>query len=514
MQHNPSPTRVRGLGQRARQSNFLSVAQHNSLGSLLVLQLFFQEASSSRRPPSFVLIQDPPLARGLTPLINGYRCFTPSPQTGKPRVATYVLSSVNRFFRVFPVTAARNDTLEVVVVVDNPLFFSAIKSFRLLNTYRLPRGSSLPGMPLMPDDVFSSSPLPTFVAGDFNLHHPASDPTRTLSDKEFRELEPFFNLVAERGISLLNTPGIYTRFPFNLETWPAVLDLAFACAGLMPYISSWSTPYRSTGSDHVPILVSFDPHRNAPTRTVPDWSRTDWDGARESFESLRINPPPHLGTSATLDWWFDTHAVRLKGIIGEFTPQKTLSPRSKPWWTSLLSHLRQTFHAKTRAHRKRPSAAVALEARTAKSAYFGAVNRAKHSYSKDFLAGSDHQTVWRSQMPGWEPRPHPLPLPTGCFDSGGHLRQAGRAFLSGPNPPSGECRLPSLRQLSTSHQGGGFPRLVQVLPILGPGARHDPIWGVEEAALTAPRHTASTDWTPGLQGLPPEKPEEGRGRRT
>ena len=124
--------------------------------------------------------------------------------------------------------------LEVVVVADNPLFFSAIKSFRLVNTYRLPRGSSLPGTPLTPDSIFSPSPLLTFVAGDFNLHHPASDPTRTLSDKEFPKSEPFFNLAAERGFSLLYMPGVYTRFPFNLETRPAVLDLAFTSAGLMP----------------------------------------------------------------------------------------------------------------------------------------------------------------------------------------------------------------------------------------------------------------------------------------
>ena len=258
--------------------------------------------------------------RGMTPIINGYRGFTPLPQTGRSRVATYVLSSINRLFRVFPTTSARNDMLEVVVVSDNPLFSSAIKSFCLVNIYRLPRGSSLPGTPLTPDNVFSPSSLPKFVAGDLNLHHPTSDPTRTLSDREFRESEPFFSLAAERGFSLLNTPGVYTRFPFNLETRPAVLYLAFASAGLLPYVSSWSTPYSSTGSDHVPILVTFNPNRDEPTRPVPDWSPTDWAGAEENLKCRRITPPPSLATSATLDQWFHTHAARIRGVIGEFTP--------------------------------------------------------------------------------------------------------------------------------------------------------------------------------------------------
>ena len=331
-----------------------------------MLQSFFQEATSGPRPPSFVLIQDPPVARGLTPLVNGYRCFTPPPQTGRPRVATYVLSSIDKFFRVFAATMTRNDVLEIMVVADNPLFSSAIRSFRLVNIYGLPRGSSLPGTPLTPDDIFSPSPLPTFVAGDFNLLHPASDPDRIMSDKDFRESEPFFNLAAERGFSLLNTPGEYTRFPFNTETRPSVLDLAFASAGLVPFVSSWSTPFCSTGSDHVPTLVSFNPSQEGPARPVLDWSRTDWTAAEESLRSLVIDPPPHLATSATLDQWFDTHAARLRGVIGKFTPQKTMSPRSKPWWTSLLSHLRKLFHSKARAHRKRPTTSSASEARTAK----------------------------------------------------------------------------------------------------------------------------------------------------
>ena len=153
----------------------------------------------------------------------------------------------------------------------------------------------------------------------------------TVSDKEFWQSDPFFALAVERGFSLLNIPGVYTWFPFNLETHPAVLDLAFASAGLMPHVKSWSTPYRSMGSDHVPTLVTFSSHQDNPAHPVPDWSRTDSTRAKGSLESLSISPPPPLATSATLDHWFNTHATRLKGILAEFTPLKTLSPRSKPW---------------------------------------------------------------------------------------------------------------------------------------------------------------------------------------
>ena len=60
------------------------------------------------------------------------------------------------------------------------------------------------------------------------------------------------------GYSLLNTPGVYTRFSMSLVGRPGVIDLAFACPLLAPHLSEWSDPLPSTGSEHIPILLCFD----------------------------------------------------------------------------------------------------------------------------------------------------------------------------------------------------------------------------------------------------------------
>ena len=130
---------------------------------------------------------------------------------------------------------------------------------------------------------------------------------------------------------------------------------------------------------------------------ILDWSRTDWGKARRGLKSLDITPSTQCVTFVVLEQWFDSHATRLRGVLAEHTPRKFLSPSSKPWWSVSLSHLRKVFHSKARAHRKRPTPTLASEARSAKSAYFGAVNRAKHSYWRQFLVGADHQTVWKAK---------------------------------------------------------------------------------------------------------------------
>ena len=68
---------------------------------------------------------------------------------------------------------------------------------------------------------------------------------------------PYFPRAMDLGFSLLNTPGVYTRFPLGGEARPSVIDLAFASSALLPFFITWDTPLPSTGSDHIPISLTF-----------------------------------------------------------------------------------------------------------------------------------------------------------------------------------------------------------------------------------------------------------------
>ena len=172
------------------------------------------------------------------------------------------------------------------------LFLPVISHLRLWNVYRVPRTSVVPDAPISPQMVFGQATHPTIIAGDFNLYHLSADPTRLLTDKEFRESDPFFSLASERGFKLRNTPRVYMWFPFTSNGRPSVLDLTFTSAGLYPFIYEWSTPFSSTGSDHIPTQVALTARSLSPPRPVPDWDRTNWAKAEDNLRRFTC-PPLH-----------------------------------------------------------------------------------------------------------------------------------------------------------------------------------------------------------------------------
>ena len=180
--------------------------------------------------------------------------------------------------------------------------------------------------------------------------------------------DPFFSLADQWGFSLLNTPGVYTRFPLCRIGRPSVLDLGFASSSLALFLTGWDTPYESTGSDHVPVLVSFATSALWPPRPTPDWSSVDWAPTLQSLGSVTVDPPPQLLTSKALDTLFDCYVTSIRETLSLHTPKKTPCPRSKPWWSKLLSSLRKEHQRRTRAHKKHRDPSTAAEMRAAKMA--------------------------------------------------------------------------------------------------------------------------------------------------
>lgn len=133
--------------------------------------------------------------------------------------------------------------------------------------------------------------------GDFNIHPLTAEPLKSFKEDELATSVPYFDRAMDLGYSLLNTPGVYTRFSMSTVGRPEVIDLAFACPLLAPYFSEWSNPLLSTGSDHIPILLPFDtPFFRAPPPT-PKWALTDWASVDEALKSMVIPPHPPLPTS-------------------------------------------------------------------------------------------------------------------------------------------------------------------------------------------------------------------------
>jgi len=202
----------------------LTRIQHNSLGSWDVFLSLF--SSLTEGPPvDFVFLQDPPSSKGFLPCYAGFKSF--APPVARPRVACYISQNFLQKFAVLPFFPPETDDFMVLdVFTPQGCYGSNFPRFRIGNAYARP----LPPNPhsVAPETALWDLEYPYLVAGDFNIHNTATDPSRLLSAKEENESATYFSLATDLGFSLLNTPGIYTRFPFTGTHRPSAIDLAFA----------------------------------------------------------------------------------------------------------------------------------------------------------------------------------------------------------------------------------------------------------------------------------------------
>ena len=188
-------------------------------------------------------------------------------------------------------------------------------------------------------DLFPQHDFPSLVLGDLNIHHSASDPTRLLCTYDQFIRSPYFDRASPQLFSLLNTPGVYIRFPFNTHHRPAVLDLSFANTALLPYFCSWNPSFPPTGSDHSALTIILSPPLLKPPLWSLNWKLMDWGHIWPLLADLTLAAPPARPTPTSLDLWFDDCLAKITHLITSNTPTKRPSSYSKPWWTPELSQL-------------------------------------------------------------------------------------------------------------------------------------------------------------------------------
>ena len=88
----------------------------------------------------------------------------------------------------------------------------------------------------------------------------------------------------------------------------------------------------------------------------------------------------------------------MTALLLKDTPLSRPSPRSKPWWTPLLTTLRKEYHKALRNMKKHPSNDSIHVARLSKLGYFKAIKRAKGSYWSNFLARTTLQNIWTAKQ--------------------------------------------------------------------------------------------------------------------
>jgi len=251
---------------------FLSIIQHNCLGSWNVFLSLFELFKETANYPSILLLEDPPVNKAQLPSFNVLKSFF-SP-VRKPRVAAYIHMSFLSNNTVLPRFKGVDDVLALDISSNEPLFGTAFHSFRIINAYSTNtvdhRIHSVP-----PDVLFPDLGFPLLVVGDLDIRNTSSDPVRHFSPREIASSTPNFEKAVQFGFALLNPPGEYTRFPLVGKARPSVIDLTFANPALLALVKSWEACLPSTGSYHIPITITLAAPSLNQKPPRPRWADTD-----------------------------------------------------------------------------------------------------------------------------------------------------------------------------------------------------------------------------------------------
>jgi len=211
-------------------------------------------------------------------------CFASLPP-GRLRVAIYDSCTLNQHLSWSTIFHHSSDILSVHLFSPEGLFGSPHRSLRVTSVYLL-HTNHPPYHSILPERIFSFLSYPHLVLGDFNLHHRLADPCPSLSEWEFTISTGYFDTAFDVPYHLLNTPGVYPRFLFDTSSRPSVLDMAFANTALPPLVSSRDTPLPSTGSDHVPCVITLRPPAIMPPPPTPHWAHLDLEAVGKALEAF------------------------------------------------------------------------------------------------------------------------------------------------------------------------------------------------------------------------------------
>ena len=342
---------------RSLDRSGLTVLQHNCQNSWNAAEIVFSFCTSISPPPDIIALQEVPCWKGNIPSHQNYLAFS-SLATAEtpPKVATYVSKTLCGSARVHTTHLASPTPYAISIRLDtaHAIFPEGPVSMVVRNVYIPPRRDTLrrAAVTAFPPGLDAT---PFLLLGDFNLHHPAADPLRDFSVQELALSQPFFETAAEKGVTLLNHEGIHTRFPQGGNARPSTLDLSLASPLLKKHLSEWDAgSLPPTGSDHVPIVIKFSAPTWGDASQIPRWKELTEDDVKGALTGFSLRPIPGNPTPAMMDSWFHTHLGKLRAALQARVPWSRPSPRSKPWWSPMLSSLRKIFASADRALRKDP----------------------------------------------------------------------------------------------------------------------------------------------------------------
>ena len=281
-----------------------------------------------------LLVQEPYIFherdRRITKRHPSFECFTPTDNwTSRPRVLTYLRKGVGlQAEQVRPLPSnseACRDLLFLTVMSPSG------HNILIINIYNAPTGCTGEGLPIQALTLLPRAAFPphTFLAGDFNLHHPRWQPSYQLGTSA---ADPLINWTDDLSFCLISEADTATHKYGN------VLDLAFASGPLaLAGAESAVIPQLDVTSDHLPLLsrIPWDQRFQEPqTRLRPNTLQQNvfLSLLKNSLEGLPSLPPNPL--SSELDKAAESLSKAIQQAYQGSAKRSLRQGTGQPWWNT------------------------------------------------------------------------------------------------------------------------------------------------------------------------------------
>jgi len=324
----------------------------------------------------------------------------------------------------------------------------------MINAYNRPAEG---GHTVTTESLFTKTNEPTLVVGDLNIHTAYTDPMRNLEPGERRRGEHYMRLAALQDYTIINTPGIYTRFPDNPRLHrPSVIDYTLANNSLLAKVSKRKDVYQRSGSDHIIIVTELDSEGVALARASQDWEKIKWrdeEGEPNPVIESALkryltegNEYKEIYQADGAEERFGDNLARLIQMVKNWAPQKNQTRWSKAWWTADITELRRIYTSAARRVRRDRSGVE--ERNKAKKTDQSAIDKAKRKHWNNFLASATKNDVWTAHQ--FTKQRQPVRIPGGHNHSPDQTSQKIMEHFFPPSKDPISPPLPFRKELADS----------------------------------------------------------------
>ncbi|KAF9259963.1 hypothetical protein L218DRAFT_1003198, partial [Marasmius fiardii PR-910] len=193
---------------------------------------------------------------------------------------------------------------------------------------------------------------PTFITGDFNLHHPIWAPGLGDSDPLTTAVGDWF---MENGWSLLNDKGRITHPARHGGEQPSVIDVTFAnntAAGSVVFQDWFVNPSLAGTSDHYGITFTIDQGAqevenvagikyNLKDIDIQQFEATLTESLEKRFSTLEALLKNRTLSHSELDDCEHALTTSLQETLDKVAKPKSTNAQAKPWWDQDMEDARQ-----------------------------------------------------------------------------------------------------------------------------------------------------------------------------